>query len=336
MKRKNIEIAAAVLLFLAAAILTDRYGRSHRTFLSPPRIEAIRQPSDAFSRWVQAGVRGRTLVLFDRRLNAELDEGTFLFADKEFGGDFSLEPLCDDIGSGVFGPRAPSFACSVKGLNGFLRASDLFHLLQESGRTVELPEDMRHLPARVRRALAGQGSPSSGSALPDGSEAPDFIPPDKEYLKWTDVERTDVIRLNRWVLQSLFPLTCPAKARFYITPENYVLQAVSAGMVRAVYHVVPDAAWPDVEEVLGRYPAAHRTPDGFRMMIFEGTPVMILREEAMPAVGEAVLVNINGDLAKEGRGRSVPDMLRSGRLKADLITVSGKDARRIIARIEGS
>ncbi len=72
----------------------------------------------------------------------------------------------------------------------------------------------------------------------------------------------------------------------------YVYRAVRAGVVRRVFHVVPEAAWPEVAENLRSVVAAWPEGRTFRIVV-EGTPIVVLRLSDLPALEETVLVDVD-------------------------------------------
>ena len=64
-------LVVSVLLITLLGTLSW-YGASRRIFASPARIVAIKQPQDALAVWENNKIHGRTLYLFDRRINAML------------------------------------------------------------------------------------------------------------------------------------------------------------------------------------------------------------------------------------------------------------------------
>ncbi|MBI5103355.1 MAG: hypothetical protein HZB33_16210 [Nitrospirae bacterium] len=69
---KYIASVAVVLLLIAVAGGLSYYGISKRVYLPVPVIESISEPFHAFYSWKDKGIRGRILLLFDRKLNIEV------------------------------------------------------------------------------------------------------------------------------------------------------------------------------------------------------------------------------------------------------------------------
>lgn len=71
--QKKEALLAFLILFLFGAVLLflSLYGVSGRVYARPPLIKSVSEPYHAYSIWNSAGVRGRLLILFDRRLNAK-------------------------------------------------------------------------------------------------------------------------------------------------------------------------------------------------------------------------------------------------------------------------
>lgn len=74
--------------------------------------------------------------------------------------------------------------------------------------------------------------------------------------------------------------------------ERLVSSLLAAGVVRSVYHVVPDDAWGTVEATLSASPAAVRVGETFRVRV-DGAPVIVTRSSDLPAQREKVVVYVD-------------------------------------------
>ncbi len=106
--------------------------------------------------------------------------------------------------------------------------------------------------------------------------------------------------------------------------DSYVFQAIQTRIIRKIYHVIPDAFWKDVCLSLGQNRFAARSGAGFRMAAHEGVPVMIIRVKDIPCIREKALISINSDCWSDPELGLIVQQLREGRLRSDLITISGR------------
>lgn len=107
-----------------------------------------------------------------------------------------------------------------------------------------------------------------------------------------------------------------------LSEDNYVYLAIQSGIVRKVYHAVPSALWPKVQGRLSSEAGFRRSGDVFRTAT-EGAPLDVLKINDIPRLKERVLVNIQGDTLTGDDIVFLLDLLSSGRLGSDLVTVSG-------------
>ncbi len=110
-----------------------------------------------------------------------------------------------------------------------------------------------------------------------------------------------------------------------VTDENYIYLAFRKNLVRKVYHVVPNAAWDEVNHALAGNPYVQQRPGGFRIVI-EGMPVMIQRLHDLPSITEPVLVAINRNAVDPGTIEQAASLIRSGVLSCDRLTIAGPEA----------
>ena len=301
--------AAAILLSAAfcagSAAFLAVYGASHRTMLSSPVVEVIAAPHDAFAVWRKHGIHGRVLVLIDRHLNAEIDDRTDEFSRDEFTGTYRLARLCAAMQEDLRGSSLEDFPCTMDTLNDrILKRLSLYPLFLRKG----APD-----PDGRITTLAGF------LALPDAFE-----------VRLPQNSANDLARFNRLVLERLYPDRCPPMPDFYILPVNYAHQAIRAGMVRKIYHLLPESAWAEVSSVLGSDRRVESSGGSFRMTIAEGVSVTIMRFRDFTGLGELPIVNVNTDSLGAEELRALPGMLR-GTLRSDLVTVSGVGAAELAA-----
>ncbi|MDH4161406.1 MAG: hypothetical protein OEW15_01790 [Nitrospirota bacterium] len=305
-KESKIAVIAISLLFCISVLLfLQQYGASHRTILPSPLVRQVNVPQDAFAVWREQGMHGRTLVLIDRHLNADIEDRTDEFQDTEFRDTASLNRLCDALRTDLQGSVQDTFSCTIKGLNtDVLRRFSLYPLFLRKG----LPD-----PSGQITSLAGYLALTDSFSVPIPRNSAD-----------------DYARLNRLILEHSYPDHCPKRPEYHIVAGNYVHQAVRSGMVRKVYHLISDTAWETVASVLGNSKTVESSGGSFRMTIAEGISVRIMRFQDFPGLKEPVIVNLQADsVSAEERGMLLP--LLRGKLTCDLLTVSGTHAVEFIS-----
>jgi hypothetical protein len=139
-------------------------------------------------------------------------------------------------------------------------------------------------------------------------------------------DKKNLVRLNRHIVGVRYPGICPQKGFYDVTGDNYVYQAVRAGMIRRVIHVVPGESWPDVAAILGGFPDVTRERKGFRTVIEEGTPVSVMRLADIPVMEEMVVIAVNADSWSEAEMRGILALLRGRQLSSDLVLLYGRAA----------
>lgn len=68
--------AGIILLFALILFFFMFYGTTKRIYLEPPEVVWLVNPVNSVNVWVEKGVKGRVLVLFDRKIHASQDETT--------------------------------------------------------------------------------------------------------------------------------------------------------------------------------------------------------------------------------------------------------------------
>jgi hypothetical protein len=110
-----------------------------------------------------------------------------------------------------------------------------------------------------------------------------------------------------------------------LSPENHVHRALQEGLVRRVYHVIPDDAWGEVEETLRRR-GVERDAGAFRLEQ-AGAPVHVLARRDLAALAEPVLVELEADRWSPAALDSIAARLRDGTLESELVVWSGAPER---------
>jgi hypothetical protein len=67
---RRVTTACVLALSVGALLLATVYGPSRRTYVSPPRVVAVRTAADAYMLWKAYGIRGRIALVFARDLIA--------------------------------------------------------------------------------------------------------------------------------------------------------------------------------------------------------------------------------------------------------------------------
>lgn len=308
--RQQMAAFAASLVFCAAVfIFLEAYGAAHRTFLKGPVIASIKAPEEAFSVWQKQKLKGRILVLVDRRLNAApADKVTYEFQRGEFSNPSELQQFCSALGRDLREMAQPDFPCTIDDLNTeVLRRGSLYGLFIS-----KKPDDP-----------TGEITTLAGYMLLSGTFN-DRIPPG---------HNDTIVKLNRLILQRAYPGLCPTKPDYVITPGNYVHQAVMAGAVRKIYHLISDSAWDEVSSVLSSSASVQHYGRGFRFAMAEGVSVTVIRIRDMQSIGEPAVVNINSDSVDTAELGVLPRLFASAR-QSDLITVSGRQASELRVLLE--
>jgi hypothetical protein len=107
-----------------------------------------------------------------------------------------------------------------------------------------------------------------------------------------------------------------------LSPENQIYRALQEGIIRRVYHVIPDQAWSEVEATLrGRGVEYAR---GAFVLDVAGAPLRVLERTHLPALGEPALVTIDADAWSNEALASIAERLRGGGVESDLLLWYGE------------
>lgn len=296
-----IIFCSAVLVFLML------FSKAHRIFMSKPILLQVAAAEDSFQVWRKFGLHGRILVIIDRHLNADIDVKTDEFYADEFPDRISFERCCTIIQAEFGTFLQPDFSCTIENLNSSVIKNLVFYPSFVNSR---LPD-----PKAEITTMAGF------MAFPARINAP--LP--SEYGKMLP-------RMNRVILNQLYPDCCPQLSEYPVTATNYVHQAVRSGVVRKVYHLISDRAWNEVSDVLGKNDNVSTADSGYRIFIFEGVPVRIMPVQKIMDLLEPPLVVINTDSLNRDEISGLPQLLK--RLRPDVVTISGEDTGKVLASIE--
>lgn len=115
-------------------------------------------------------------------------------------------------------------------------------------------------------------------------------------------------------------------------PGNYLARAIDEGLVRRVYHVIPDEAWAEVRTTLAARPGVVRDGEGFELQK-AGAPIIVVPRAALPRVDEPALVTIEGERWSPRALEEIAAALR-GPIRHDLVTWYAGSPERV-AVLEG-
>jgi len=105
--------------------------------------------------------------------------------------------------------------------------------------------------------------------------------------------------------------------------DQYVYASIRTNMVRVLYHVVPDSAWDEVATNLRKFPVYAYDRGMFRITVFDGIPLYVMRLRDMPHLDEEVLLHINSDVWDDREFSEILGLLHNHTLSGDIITLSG-------------
>ncbi|HEY6872952.1 MAG TPA: hypothetical protein VI298_09530 [Geobacteraceae bacterium] len=299
-QREIIESSVIVLFFVLTLFFLSYYGRNHVSRLQHPEIRLLADPGAVFNAWATAGIHGKVLLLFDRRLGAQpVDQGLSTFSASEFKNASDAGLFLAALGNDGF-PIDTKGGDAVAALNALISSSNLYDTWRSIHKGGELSAEARKL---VRNTGRFRG---------------------RDFGTLDDRQKSDVLRLNRMILEETYPDKCPKGLANIASAENYVYVAAQKGVVRTIYHIVPDGAWSEVSRVLSGYKMVTSSGETFRMVIVEGVPVVIMRMKDIPRLKEKVLVNINGDYWSDREMAEIIGLFHRNAVEADLVTVSGR------------
>lgn len=101
---------------------------------------------------------------------------------------------------------------------------------------------------------------------------------------------------------------------------KYAELAMRHGIVRTIYHIVPDSAWPVVSANLAPSKSARTAPEGYVLIFPEGR-VHVLPLSKYKALKEPALVVVEPGVWSKAEMDAVTNLIRSGALKTDLLGV---------------
>jgi hypothetical protein len=114
-------------------------------------------------------------------------------------------------------------------------------------------------------------------------------------------------------LNAVAPGVDPAQSR-------YLEEALRRGVVRRVFHVVPDGAWPEVAANIGRMHGQRPTSLGFALF-FDAGRVDVLPLSRFVSVAETALVVVEPSVFAPEERATILRHLEARDVRADLLTV---------------
>lgn len=77
MPRRNLTIAAIILLFCGTVLLTFTYGPAKRKFVTPDKTVTVTSALEIDNLWHSSGVHGRVAIIFARHLHQQFANNGF-------------------------------------------------------------------------------------------------------------------------------------------------------------------------------------------------------------------------------------------------------------------
>ena len=112
------------------------------------------------------------------------------------------------------------------------------------------------------------------------------------------------------------------------TDMKVIERSMEYSIVRRVYHIPPDAAWPEIQGELSKWFSMRRTSEGF-IGIFDDGRVYIMPLSKFSNLTEKALVIVEPKVWSRDELMQIAGKLRSGRISSDLTVIirgSEKDA----------
>jgi hypothetical protein len=104
--------------------------------------------------------------------------------------------------------------------------------------------------------------------------------------------------------------------------------SMQKGIIRRVFHITPDNAWPEISGALSKRNDMRPTPDGF-IGLFDYGRVYIMPLSRSPLIEEKALIIVEPRVWSHEELLQIVDKLRTGRISSDLVIIirgSDKDA----------
>lgn len=143
--------------------------------------------------------------------------------------------------------------------------------------------------------------------------------PGDAYLAWKDrrLHGRTLYLFDRHINADILP----PSINVVPNDENYITAAIKAGIVRRIFHVIPDISWSEVERNMESFPAARHFDGMHRLTGHEGVPIVIMRLRDIRKITEPILISINGEYWTDSEQNFIISLIETGLLKSDMITL---------------
>jgi hypothetical protein len=97
-------------------------------------------------------------------------------------------------------------------------------------------------------------------------------------------------------------------------------QSMNHGIVRKVFHILPDGAWPEIQAVLSKWVNMKAVPEGF-IGVFDDGRVYIRPLSRFSGVAEKALIIVEPKIWTVDELNLIAARLKSGSMSSDLLLV---------------
>lgn len=102
--------------------------------------------------------------------------------------------------------------------------------------------------------------------------------------------------------------------------EQCVRQAMQRGMIRKVFHIVPDNAWQEISATLMKRQATRKESDRF-VLLFEEGRVTVMPLSKLAAISETSIIVLEPGIWKEEERVYIQSLIASQKLTTDLMAI---------------
>jgi hypothetical protein len=111
-----------------------------------------------------------------------------------------------------------------------------------------------------------------------------------------------------------------------VNENNFIYLSLRAGILRKIYHVIPESSWPEVSAALSSYSIVATSGNQFRFTV-DGTPIIVTRTKDLPLLREKVLVYFNLDYV-DAYGRKSLSEYVDDRQRADVVLLTMRSGQK--------
>jgi hypothetical protein len=97
-------------------------------------------------------------------------------------------------------------------------------------------------------------------------------------------------------------------------------RSMEKGVIRRVFHIAPDSAWPEISGALSKRNGIRLTSEGF-IGIFDAGRVYIMPLSRFSQVTEKALIIIEPNVWTKAELMQIAEKLKSGRISTDLLVI---------------